>query len=90
MASYEAPAYRPTACPALPYPYLDCHDFNPGAGVDSSASYTLANNGSLQINFQWAQPWYGVSTDLDLFIIDAATGAVLASSVYDNAQTGLP
>jgi hypothetical protein len=97
VASYEAPAYRPTGCPAViptdptdPAKWRDCHDFNPGAGTDNSARYTLANGGALMVNLQWAEPWYGVTTDLDAFLIDAGTGNVLAYSMYDNLQNGQP
>ena len=92
VGSYEAPAYRPTSCPAAfsGSPYLDCHNFNPGPGVDRGADYTLANGGYLTIDLQWAQPWDGVGTDLDLFLFDATTGALLASSEDDNAITGEP
>jgi hypothetical protein len=91
VGSYEAPAYRPTSCPAAfsGSPYLDCHNFNP-AGADNGADYTLANGGYLTIDLQWAQPWDGVGTDLDLFLFDATTGALLASSEDDNAITGEP
>jgi len=82
VGSYEAPAYRPMSCPAelnaLTNPdYLDCHDFNSGPGVDSTANYTLADGGYLSIDFQWAEPWYGVNTDLDIILIDATTGELL-------------
>lgn len=91
VSSYEAAVYRATTCPATIAPYaLDCHDFDPGAGADGTAGYTLGNGGSIQIDLQWAQPWYGVTTDLDLYLVDAATGAVVASSDYDNLATGVP
>ena len=45
VGSYEAPAYRTGACPTftnLGYSVLDCHDFDPGAGVDSGDGITVA------------------------------------------------
>lgn len=89
--SYEAPAYRSTSCPAAlntftaPFSYPDCHDFSP-SGVDNGANYTLANGGQLVVDLQWAQPWNGVSTDLDLFLLDASSGNVLDYSIYDNGS----
>jgi hypothetical protein len=91
VGSYEAPAYRPTSCPAEldaltgPYPYPDCHDFDPGAGVDGGANYTLADGGYLAIDLQWAEPWAGVGTDLDMILIDADTGDLLDYSLYSNS-----
>jgi hypothetical protein len=91
VASYEAAGYRGTTCPAAVAPHaLDCHSFDPGAGADGTAGYTLGSDGSIQIDLQWAQPWYGVTTDLDLYLLDAATGAVVASSEYDNVASGVP
>lgn len=89
VGSYEAPAYRPTPCPALVagYGYSDCHDFDPTGGVDNGANYTLAAGGSLGIDLQWAEPWYGVDTDLDIFLIDAVTGNLLAYSDDPNPGT---
>jgi hypothetical protein len=92
IGSYEAPAYRPTACPsevtALSglYGYIpkDCHDFDPGAGVDRAAGYTLDGDGWLIMQLQWAEPWQGVTTDLDLLLFDAGTGDFLTGSAYTN------
>ncbi len=92
VGSYEAPSYRPTFCPAeldaLTQPgftYSDCHDFAPGSGDDSRADYTLANNGYLALDLQWAQPWGGVGTDLDIVLIDADTGELLGASTDANS-----
>jgi Calx-beta domain/Subtilase family len=91
VGSYESPAYRPTSCPAeldaitSPDTYADCHNFDPGAGIDSGADYTLAANGYLNIDLQWAEPWAGVGTDLDIILIDADTGALLDYSTYSNS-----
>ena len=91
VASYEAPAYRPATCPSsIPGYEVDCHDFNPGTGADTTAGYTLASGGSILIDFQWAQPWYGVTTDLDLYLIDATTGTIVALSESANVTTGVP
>lgn len=89
VGSYEAPAYRPTSCPAelvasALFPYLDCHDFDPTGATDSRANYTLGTGGELALDFQWAEPWGGVSTDFDIYLIDAVTGAILSSSVDPN------
>jgi hypothetical protein len=94
VGSYEAPAYRPTSCPAelnaitgSPY-YASCHNFAPGVGVDSRADYTLAPDGYLAIDLQWAEPWGGVGTDLDLILIDADTGELLNYSADTNPGAG--
>jgi hypothetical protein len=82
IASYEATAYRPMACPIV-LTDGDCHDFNPGAGTDNTYRFALVNGGVLLIDFQWAEPWYGVQTDLDIFLLDGSNN-LLAASYYDN------
>lgn len=85
--SYEAPAYRPAACPAgLPALETSCHDFDPGAGVDTGAALTLTAGAAFVAAGQWAQPWYGITTDLDFFLLNDQ-GAVVASAVHTNATT---
>lgn len=88
IGSYEAPAYRPIACPILRDPASggplspgpDCHDFDPGPGEDAGIAITLPPGGGLVMNFQWSEPWFGVRTDLDVYLVDEA-GVVLASAL---------
>jgi hypothetical protein len=90
IASYEASAYRPMACPdPFGSVYLDCHDFNPAAGTDNTHRFTLANGGQILIDFQWAEPWYGIATDLDIFLLDGSNN-ILAGSADDNPSSGTP
>ena len=92
ISSYEAPAYRPATCPpGLPgFAGPTCHDFNPAAGVDTTGGYTLVNNGSLLVDLQWAEPWDGVSTDLDVYLMNSATNTILASSTGVNTTSQRP
>lgn len=89
IGSYEANAYRPIACPTLGLSAQnkprDCQNFKPG-GSDANSSYTLGPNGVLQFIFQWAEPWYGVNTDFDIFLTDAS-GKILAGSNDVNSGT---
>jgi hypothetical protein len=77
IGSYEAPAYRPSACPALNDASgnavaagVDCHDFDPGDGENPRIGMTLPAGGLIVLNFQWSEPWFGVATDLDIFLVD--------------------
>ncbi|MBF0528105.1 MAG: S8 family serine peptidase [Deltaproteobacteria bacterium] len=87
ISSYEAAAYRPAACPTVTgnSGMLDCHNFNTGGGTTTYMSFTLTNGGYIRPILQWNEPWYGVVTNLDLYITNAA-GAILAKSV--NVNTG--
>jgi hypothetical protein len=63
------------------------YDFNTGAGVDTRQRITIPANGEILLSFQWDDPFYtvaGVDTDLDLFLVDPATGLIVASAEADN------
>ena len=91
VASWEAPAYRATACPSPVSSYeASCMDFQPAAGTDSNRTFTLANGGEAVIGLQWAEPWYGVTTDLDLVVVNLDTGGIAAVGGDDNIVTQRP
>ena len=88
--SWEAPAYRNAgSCPA-PVGGTDCMDVDPGPGVDSTFDLTWSGSSLFRIGLQWAEPQNGVATNLDLYVIDAATNTVVASSTQNNVTSGLP
>ncbi|MBI5879216.1 MAG: S8 family serine peptidase [Chloroflexi bacterium] len=85
VASNEAPAYRPTSCRAgVTDP--SCHNFNPSGGTQNSLDFTLASGYAVRVVLQWAEPWYGVTTDLDAYLTNDA-GTVLVSSLNNNPGT---
>jgi hypothetical protein len=91
VGSYEAPAYRPTTCP----PVIgvswtgDCHNFNPGAGpADSRSAITMTHNGNVSVVLQWAEPWYGVGTNLDLYLVDNSDHVVASSKDVNPGTSG--
>jgi subtilisin family serine protease len=45
-------------------------DFNPGSTTDNTFGITVAKGQTLTADVQWAEPWYGVKTDLDVFLLD--------------------
>ncbi|MGC2061796.1 MAG: hypothetical protein WA610_02380, partial [Thermodesulfovibrionales bacterium] len=85
VGSYEAPAYRPTACPAgMPvWSGPDCHNFEPISGTNSGSGITIPNNCRLRIDLQWNEPWYGLSDDFDLFLLNDSD-SIVASSASNN------
>jgi len=88
--SWEAPAFRNGGtCPAA-VGGTGCMDFDPGAGTDTGFGVTVRANGTLRIDMQWAEPWYGVTDNFDLFITDAAGTTTLASSTTDNPNAVQP
>ncbi|HEX6665127.1 MAG TPA: S8 family serine peptidase [Solirubrobacterales bacterium] len=89
VASWEAPEYRDTGgCPAAieaqpVFGGTHCMDFNPGPGVDQTFGITVAAGETLTVDLQWAEPWNGVTTDLDAFVL-SSEGALLAGSLEFN------
>jgi len=61
-----------------------CLDFDPGeSSSDDTFGITVRDNAKLVVDLQWAEPWYGVGSDLDAFLLDES-GDVLAESVDAN------
>jgi len=91
IGSWEAPQYRDSgSCPAAvlalgaEFHPTHCMDFNPKAStVDDTFEITVAAREILLLDLQWAEPWEGVMTDLDAFLLDS-TGKLVAGSVEDN------
>jgi hypothetical protein len=51
-----------------------CMDFDPGPlplEADDSFGITVEKSATLLLDLQWAEPWGGVETDLDAFLLDA-------------------
>lgn len=93
VGSYETPAYRPMPCPFMAVPALDaladCHDFDPAAGTDSDFTVSLKPGRSFLLDLQWAEPFFGVSDDIDLYLLDA-DGNVLERSIEPNLLSERP
>ncbi len=97
IASWEAPAFRdsggcPTVIEELPaadYNGTHCMDFDPAEpAVDRTFGITVEAGATLTADLQWAEPWNGVSTDLDAYLLSAG-GKILAGSVESNTgKTG--
>lgn len=91
IASWEAPAYRDAAsCPQEVRLFpgakgTHCMDFHPGGRVDRTFGVKVPAGTQLSVDLQWAEPWLGVGTDLDTFLLDAA-GELIAISTEDNVE----
>jgi len=89
IASWEAPAFRDSlACPETiekqpGFKGTHCMDFDPGLGTDRTFGITVAAGELLTVDLQWAEPWFGVGSDLDAFLLSEA-GKLLTGSVEEN------
>jgi hypothetical protein len=101
ISSWETPQFRDAAgCPPLleaatanPLTLSKadhCLDFNPApATEDDTFGISVKKDDTLTVDLQWAEPWNGVHTDLDAYLLDEADkplveGANLVSSTADN------
>jgi subtilisin family serine protease len=108
IGSWEAPAFRDAGeCPnsidelmtkrihetqpGRPF-NPECMNFDPEGEPDTTFGITVEAEEALTVNLQWAEPWSGVRTDLDAFIIRTEEGTgkeeVLYSSNLKNAGAG--
>ena len=101
ISSWEAPRFRDSgACPlaleAIPGIGANhCMNFNPGAGTDDTFGITVDQGATLTVDLQWAEPWFGVRTDLDVFLLDSEGKPIeeegeLVGSAGDNVTSQKP
>jgi Subtilase family len=95
IASWEAPEFRDAGvCPASLLPLLPpgtahCMDFDPSGETDMNFAITVSPGATLNLDLQWAEPWFGVKTDLDAYLFDLA-GNLLAAEEHNNKKTQRP
>lgn len=72
-----------------------CMDFDPGGVNDQTFAITVPAGGTLKVDLQWAEPWFGVKTDLDAFLLDESGDVAKVEiegeefpvrSIYDNVN----
>jgi subtilisin family serine protease len=82
FASWETPAFRDSGgCPAgLPVDVVQCLDFNPDTPVDRDFAITVGAGRTLRVDLQWNQPWFGVTTDLDAYLLDSSDSPIAEST----------
>ena len=91
IGSWEAPAYRETTCPAaiaaLPKAPDSCMNFSlvPDEPDPTFGMTFEAGEGLAEAELQWAEPWYGVETDLDEYLLDE-NGEVIFDRPVDNGS----
>jgi Subtilase family len=65
----------------------DCMDFDPGPGVDTEFGITVEPGRPLSLDLQWAEPWFGVETDLIAALVSGTGGS--EEVVAANGSTSL-
>ncbi|HYQ79651.1 MAG TPA: S8 family serine peptidase [Solirubrobacterales bacterium] len=96
IASWEAPEYRDShGCPPevrslASFNTSHCLDFNPGAATDPTFGIKVEPEEALTVDLQWAEPWFGVKTDLDAFLLDSEGHLLTAAFEGNVAETERP
>jgi hypothetical protein len=91
IASWETPEFRDAlSCPPAVQAIAGangshCLDFNPGSRIDKTFGMKVEAGETLTVDLQWDEPWNGVETDLDAFLLGAG-GALIAESNEDNVE----
>jgi subtilase family protein len=66
---------------------IHCMDFNPSPSeTDKEFEIEVEEKETLFIDLQWAEPWQGVKTDIDAFLLGEG-GEILEFSAEDNVNT---
>jgi subtilisin family serine protease len=89
IASWETPKFRDAgSCPPAVQELgaASCLDFDPGSRTDRTFGIKVARGATLKIDLQWDEPWLGVGTDLDAFLLNS--GGNLIASAGDNNVEG--
>ncbi len=86
QSSYEAPYFENRGS--------RWHDFDPGLGVDTMQSISVAAGSSINLTLQWDDPFGSITpnspaTDLDLYIYNSTGTVALLSSIDDNVNVTL-
>lgn len=92
IGSWEGPEFRDAAScpPGLPPWAQHCMDFDPGASTDPTFGVTVSAGEKLQVDLQWAQPWNGVTTDFDAYLVDASDTLLTDSGYFNVTSTQIP
>jgi hypothetical protein len=93
IASWETPAYRDSgSCPPAVEARagangIHCLDFNPDPEkADRTFGIKVEPESELTVDLQWDEPWYGVATDLDAYLLNAS-GYLVQEAAEANVET---
>jgi hypothetical protein len=95
FASWERSEYQDAKCPSKvaallvssPLSSESCMNFASSGPPDTTFGITVQGNAELSIDLQWAEPWYGVESDLNAYLLNAA-GEVLVGPRFKNVGSG--
>jgi hypothetical protein len=69
-------------------------DFDPGAGLDDMQQFTLAGGQSIQLSFQWDQPYGSIpgsascASEVDVYVLNSGGTRIVGGSTATNSGAG--
>jgi hypothetical protein len=81
IGSWERSEFDDTSCPSVLASRVQsgassCLNFSP-TGEDSTFGISVEPESRLVVDLQWAEPWYGVKSDLDAYLLNDSRTKVL-------------
>jgi hypothetical protein len=92
IGSWERSKFADTNCPPgfgsiVREGASSCLNFSPNGTADPTFGITVAPKSTLVVDLQWAEPWYGVESDLDAYLLNEANQIIYDHPV-DNISEG--
>jgi subtilisin family serine protease len=94
IGSWERAEFADTKCPtSFSFGLIvregasSCLNFSP-TGNDPTFGITVAPNSTMVVDLQWAEPWYGVESDLNAFLLNEANQVIYNHPVNNISQGG--
>jgi Subtilase family len=86
FGSWERNEFVDAACPSaiasgVGEASSSCMNFSPTATADPTFGITVERESTLVVDLQWAEAWYGVETDLNAYLLNAAGNVIVAEPV---------
>jgi hypothetical protein len=95
FGSWEREEFADAPCPAKVAELIPskssreaCLDFSPNGAEDTTFGITVERESQLIVDLQWAEPWYGVESDLNAYLLNAAGEVELSETVPNGTVSG--
>jgi hypothetical protein len=93
IASWERSEFKDAEClgpvaAVVGQASSNCMNFAP-TGADTTFGITVKGNSTLTVDLQWAEPWNGVDSDLDAYLLNASGKAILKRDTTRNGTGGV-
>lgn len=96
IGSWEAKFRDSGSCPAAvvalgpAFNPSHCADFDPTVSTDNTFEITVSPGAELVVDLQWAEPWEGVASDFDAFLLSSANKLIAGSAEENIVESQRP